>query len=70
MVQVSLIGYAVAGTFLNLATFDLYFHLVAIVAITDLLVQRVLARKGAPAAAKKDVITTMSPMAAKPRFNI
>ena len=30
MVQVSIVGYAVAGTFLNLATFDLYYHLIAI----------------------------------------
>src|SRR3546814_19366880 len=31
MCQVSLIGFAVAGAFQNLAFFDLYFHLIAIV---------------------------------------
>jgi probable O-glycosylation ligase (exosortase A-associated) len=33
MIQVSIIGYGVAGAFLNLATFDLYYHLIAIVVI-------------------------------------
>jgi probable O-glycosylation ligase (exosortase A-associated) len=31
MVQVSMVGYAVAGSFLGLAYFDLYYHLVAVV---------------------------------------
>lgn len=34
MTQVALIAYAVAGTFQNLATFDLYYHLLAIMAVT------------------------------------
>jgi probable O-glycosylation ligase (exosortase A-associated) len=38
MVQVSLAAYAVAGLFLNLATFDLFYHLVTIVVITHALV--------------------------------
>ena len=33
MLQVSLVGYAVAGAFLNLGTFDLYYHLIAIIAL-------------------------------------
>jgi len=33
MVQVSLVGYAVAGLFLGLAYFDLYYHLIAILVI-------------------------------------
>jgi probable O-glycosylation ligase (exosortase A-associated) len=33
MVQVSLAAYTVAGMFLNLATFDLYYHLIALVVI-------------------------------------
>jgi len=70
MIQVSLIGYAVAGTFLNLATFDLYFHLVAIVLITELLVQRALARKEDPSTVKTEALTTMSSLGAKPRFTI
>jgi probable O-glycosylation ligase (exosortase A-associated) len=43
MVQVSVAAYAVAGLFLNLATFDLYYHLVVIVVITQALVRKSLA---------------------------
>jgi uncharacterized membrane protein HdeD (DUF308 family) len=43
MVQVSIAAYAVAGLFLNLATFDLYYHLIAIVVITQALVRQRLA---------------------------
>jgi len=43
MVQVSIAAYAVAGLFLNLATFDLYYHLVAIVVITHALVRKSVA---------------------------
>ena len=35
MVQVSLVGYAVAGLFLGLAYFDLYYHLIAVLVITE-----------------------------------
>ena len=42
MVQVSIAAYAVAGLFLNLATFDLYYHLIAIVVITQALVRQVV----------------------------
>ncbi len=56
MLQVSLIGYAVAGAFLGLAYFDMYYHLVAMLAICKLLylkaqageVDAVLQGKGAP----------------------
>jgi probable O-glycosylation ligase (exosortase A-associated) len=43
MVQVSIAAYAVAGLFLNLATFDLYYHLVAIVVVAHALVRKSLA---------------------------
>lgn len=43
MVQVSLIGYAAAGAFLGLAYFDLYYHLVAVVILSHLVVTRELA---------------------------
>jgi probable O-glycosylation ligase (exosortase A-associated) len=43
MIQVSLVGYAIGGAFLGLAYFDLYYHLVAILAITRSLVERSLA---------------------------
>jgi probable O-glycosylation ligase (exosortase A-associated) len=38
MVQVSLIGFAVAGAFQNLAFFDLYFHLIAILFLAQQIV--------------------------------
>jgi putative inorganic carbon (HCO3(-)) transporter len=43
MTQVSMIGFAVGGTFLGLAYFDLYYHLIAIALITYGLVERVVA---------------------------
>ena len=43
MLQVSLIGYAVSGAFLGLAYFDLYYHLVAIMVLTKVLVIKHLA---------------------------
>ncbi len=62
MLQVSLIGYAVGGAFLGLAYFDLYYHLVAMLAICKLLylkaqageVDAVLQSKGAPWFKKRD----------------
>lgn len=54
MLQVSLVGYAAAGTFLNVATFDLYYHVLAIIIITRILVGQELKQPGyapAPAAA-------------------
>ena len=60
MVQVSIAAYAVAGLFLNLATFDLYYHLIAIAVIASSLVQQRLA-SGVPAAS-----TTTSPTYAQP----
>jgi putative inorganic carbon (hco3(-)) transporter len=43
MTQVALVGYAVGGAFLGLAYFDLFYHLVVILVLTKLWVQRVLA---------------------------
>jgi probable O-glycosylation ligase (exosortase A-associated) len=40
MVQVSLIGYMSAGAFLGLQYFDLYYHLVAIIVVTRVLLER------------------------------
>ncbi|MGD1876730.1 MAG: putative O-glycosylation ligase, exosortase A system-associated [Kiloniellaceae bacterium] len=51
MTQVSLVGYATAGAFQNLAFFDLYFHLVAILFITQQVVARSL--NPDPAGARK-----------------
>ncbi len=43
MIQVSLVGFASAGAFLTVATFDLYYHLVAVTAMLKVMVDRVLA---------------------------
>ncbi len=43
MIQVALCGYAVGGAFLGLAYFDLFYHLVAIIMITNKLVEARLA---------------------------
>jgi probable O-glycosylation ligase (exosortase A-associated) len=42
MVQVSIIGFAVGGSFLGLAYFDLYYHLIAILVITSYIVDKTL----------------------------
>jgi probable O-glycosylation ligase (exosortase A-associated) len=51
MVQVSIAVYAIAGLFLNLATFDLYYHLIAIVVIASALVRQAMA-SGVPATSR------------------
>lgn len=40
MVQVSLVGYMVSGSFLGLQYFDLFYHLIAIVVITKVIVMK------------------------------
>lgn len=42
MCQVSLIGYAAAGAFLNLSTFDLFYHVLAIIVLTRRMVVEAL----------------------------
>ncbi len=42
MLQVSLVTFAAAGTFLGLAFFDLFYHLVAIMILTDAVVRQTL----------------------------
>jgi probable O-glycosylation ligase (exosortase A-associated) len=44
MLQVSFVGYATTGAFLSLGFFDLYYALVAIVAVTQLVVRRELGK--------------------------
>ena len=46
MVQASLVGYAASGAFLGLAYFDLYYHLVAIMVLTKVVVVNELAKIG------------------------
>lgn len=48
MVQVSLVGYATAGAFLGLAYFDFYYHLVAIVVVTSLVIEKQLKEVRSP----------------------
>ncbi len=52
MVQVSLVGYAVGGAFLNLNKIDVYYHLLAILALTQEIVRRELAAKASTADAR------------------
>ena len=47
MCQASLVGFAVGGAFLNKATFDLYYHFLALIVITEIIVLRAL-REPAP----------------------
>jgi len=42
MMQVSMVGYAAAGAFLNLSTFDLFYHVLAIVVMAHLIVRNEL----------------------------
>lgn len=49
MSQVSVVGYAINGLTLNLATFDLYYSLLAIIVLNRVLVERALAREGVAA---------------------
>lgn len=54
MVQVSLVGYMAAGSFLGLQYFDLFYHLIAIIVITKMLVQKeVDAMRGAKPMAER-----------------
>lgn len=47
MVQVSIIGFAVGGAFLGLAYFDLYYHLIAMALLTNVLVEKDLREQAA-----------------------
>jgi hypothetical protein len=40
MAQVSMIGYAAAGAFLGLAYFDLYYTLVAVIVVCNVILQK------------------------------
>jgi probable O-glycosylation ligase (exosortase A-associated) len=63
MLQVSIIGYAVTGAFLSLGFFDLYYALVALVAVTQLVVRREIAKTaGTEAPAKLGAWKTRLPL--------
>lgn len=57
MIQVSLFGYAVTGAFLSLGFFDLYYALVAVIAVTQLVVRREIA-KSPQASVQPEVLGT------------
>jgi len=48
MIQVSILGYAVTGAFLSLGFYDLYYALVAVIAVTQFVVQREIAKSPVP----------------------
>ncbi|RLQ20760.1 putative O-glycosylation ligase, exosortase A system-associated [Seongchinamella sediminis] len=60
MVQVSLVGYMAAGAFLGLQYFDLYYHLVAIIVVTRVVVEQRLTEAEKSVLAKSDGETTDS----------
>lgn len=53
MIQVSMVGYATAGAFLGLAYFDLYYHLIAITAMTWIFIHQ---EQAAPTAVEAVVL--------------
>jgi hypothetical protein len=58
------VSYAVGGTFLGLAYFDLYFDVVAAVVLLKILVQRELAQEVAVARTRRvQAVAAPSPMA-------
>lgn len=64
MIQVGLVGFATAGTFLNVATFDLYYHLVVMAVIIRVLVDRRIAEKTREAAQAAPSVAAAAGMAA------
>lgn len=48
MVQVSLVGFAVGGTFLNLSNFDLYYHILILLVLTRVVIAPDLAKVPEP----------------------
>lgn len=64
MLQASVIGYAVGGSFLGLAYYDLPYHLMAILVLTQVIVKKQLAAK-----TEMNVTSTDSLMPAKPVWN-
>lgn len=54
MMQVSMVGYAAAGAFLNLSTFDLFYHVLAIVVMARLIVAEELKKPYIPPEADSD----------------
>jgi probable O-glycosylation ligase (exosortase A-associated) len=51
MTQVSLVGYAMAGAFLGLSNFDLYYHLLAVIVLSKIILLKGQTEQRAPATA-------------------
>lgn len=66
MVQVSLVGYMSAGSFLGLQYFDLFYHLIVVVVITGALVKRELAAQAAVPPRKRMPIDELQRETQKP----
>jgi len=59
MLQVSLVGYAIAGAFLGLAYFDLYYDLIAMMVICKMLLLEQISRKDGVADTRKIGVTVV-----------
>lgn len=55
MVQVSVVGFSAAGAFLSLGFYDLYYAVVAIIAVTELVVRRVVTESSVSTGVELDV---------------
>ena len=62
MLQVSLVAYAASGTFLGLAYFDLYYHIVAMIVLCKVLVGKKLAESGLNEVSKEPPISANQQM--------
>jgi hypothetical protein len=61
MIQVSLIGYMSAGAFLGLQYFDLFYHLIAVIVVTKLVVKERLAQMPATESVRKGLLPKTIP---------
>ena len=68
MLQVSLAAYAASGAFLNLAYFDLYYHIVAIMAATSIIARKAVAELEAEAKAPPTLGPTLIPAPMMPGY--
>jgi len=66
MLQVSMIGYAVSGAGLGLAYFDFYYHLIAMMVLTRMIVTQELAEKDAKSVETEAVAMQSAPQPARP----
>ena len=61
MIQVSIIGYAVGGAFLGLAYYDLYYHLISLIILIKIEVDKVLS----PAGSSNNIVSKKSALSNK-----